>query len=381
MTAPLMTAPEKSDTERPIAAPHANMPALDESAQKLSFFEFWPQWLFYTPVILWWLWLSLRYGGPALPTAANPGFPNGGFVGESKAQVFSRFGVKAKAALAPFICFCADHQAKDQSLSVMAEARGSGLDYPLVAKPDMGCRGAGVQVVRNDRDLDRYIASFPDGARIVLQKLVDQPGEVGLFYVRSPSQKQGRLFSMTLKYFPTIIGNGRDHLERLIMDDPRAGQLPHLYLKRNATRLDEIIPKGEPVRLAFAGSHSKGAIFRDGRPYITEALTQAIDALARDIDGFYIGRFDVRFSDFKALQEGRDFTIIEVNGAGGEATHIWDSRMTLKKAYGDLFEQFSMLFAIGRDNRRRGAPPINLLEFYRAWRHEARLVRGYPPTD
>ncbi|GER08001.1 hypothetical protein GCM10007972_10520 [Iodidimonas muriae] len=363
---------------------HANMPALDEDAQKLSHFEFWPQWLFYAPVILWWLWLSLRYGGLMRPMAANPGFPNGGFAGESKTLVLKRFGPRARASLAPFIRYATKTRLEsqaDQAQTAIEQARAANLDYPLVAKPDIGCRGAGVKVVRTDADLERYIASFPQEADVILQQLADAPGEVGVFYVRHPQEDMGRLFSMTLKYFPHVVGNGRDTLRQLILADPRASQLPHLYMDRNKARLDQVVPAGEEVRIAFAGSHSKGAIFRDGRPYITEDLTRAIDRIAHDIDGFYIGRFDIRFADFEALRQGRDFTIIEVNGAGGEATHIWDSRMTLREAYHDLYEQFRMLFEIGRENRRRGVPATSLLEFYRAWRHEQSLVRGYPETD
>ncbi|QCI79051.1 hypothetical protein E6W36_04035 [Hankyongella ginsenosidimutans] len=47
-------------------------------------------------------------------------------------------------------------------------------------------------------------------------------------------------------------------MRALIHADPRAGQVPHLYLDRNAHRLDWVPAEGEPVRLAFAGSHSKG---------------------------------------------------------------------------------------------------------------------------
>jgi hypothetical protein len=46
--------------------------------------EFWPAWLFYIPVALHYIRLSIRYRGVTVPTAANPGILSGGFVGESK---------------------------------------------------------------------------------------------------------------------------------------------------------------------------------------------------------------------------------------------------------------------------------------------------------
>ncbi|HEV2695823.1 MAG TPA: VTT domain-containing protein, partial [Verrucomicrobiae bacterium] len=46
--------------------------------------EFWPAWLFYPPVVIYYLWLAVKWRGINVPTAANPGIFSGGFVGESK---------------------------------------------------------------------------------------------------------------------------------------------------------------------------------------------------------------------------------------------------------------------------------------------------------
>jgi hypothetical protein len=69
--------------------PHQGMPSFDQSGKPLSFFEFWPMWAFYPPVFLYVVWLMIRYRGLLLPTIANPSFPGGGFVGESKAQILT----------------------------------------------------------------------------------------------------------------------------------------------------------------------------------------------------------------------------------------------------------------------------------------------------
>ena len=46
-------------------------------------------WLFYAPVAAWVGALSIRYGGLSTITAANPGIPDGGTVGESKFRILS----------------------------------------------------------------------------------------------------------------------------------------------------------------------------------------------------------------------------------------------------------------------------------------------------
>lgn len=362
--------------------PHAGMPALDASADRLSFFEFWPRSLFYAPVVPWWIWFSLRYGGFTLPLIANPGMPNGGFVGESKAESHRHFGPVAMAALAPLVCVPGRGEAADLRLArALSAMKSASLGFPLVAKPDIGCRGAGVQRV-SDRDaLARYIDCFPADADIILQQLVAAKGEAGVYYLRRPGAPRGEIASITLKYFPEVVGDGEKTLRRLIEADPRASRLKHIYFARHKARLDDVIAVGEVVRLSFSGSHSKGVIFRDGRDHISEALTQTIDRIARDIDGFHVGRFDIRFDDFDAFLDGRDLTIIEVNGAGGEMTHIWDSRTRLLDAWRDLYEQFRMLFVIGRENRRRGVAPPRLMTLWRAWRSEEAIVKRYPPTE
>jgi hypothetical protein len=89
-------------------------------------------------------------------------------------------------------------------------------------------------------------------------------GEAGIFYCRRPGQPQGRIISITPKYFPYVTGDGWRTLRQLILGDARAGRLSHLYLRRHTARLDEVPAPGEAIRLAFAGSHSRGAPRRPG---------------------------------------------------------------------------------------------------------------------
>jgi hypothetical protein len=359
------------------------MPPLDLSGPPVSFFEFWPQHIFYAPMIAYWLWLSIKHGGFTRPTAANPSFPLGGWIGESKQAVLALAGNHARAHIAPFVAFRREPQidVHHAARAAALQARQAGFGFPFVAKPDKGCRGAGVRRIRNENELVRYIAGFPAGETILLQALVDHEAEAGVFYVREPGETRGRILSLTLKYFPHVYGDGRSTLRELIARDPRAGALKTLYLSRHAGRLDVVLAVGEPYRIAFAGSHSRGTIFRDGNRLVTDAMTGAFDGIARDIDGFHFGRFDVRFSTIEDLQQGRGFAILECNGAGAEATHIWDRRTGLFTAYRTLMTQYALLWEIGEANVRRGARPARLIDLYRAWRAEVALWARYPATE
>ncbi|QXQ07748.1 hypothetical protein KX816_07015 [Sphingosinicellaceae bacterium] len=364
----------------PSPVPHRGMPPL-APAPVLSFFEFWPAWLFYLPVWLWIGWLSLRHRGIRLPLVANPLFPAGGLFGEVKSDILDQLGGDAQRWVARYVTVArGTGPAASVADAAIASARAAGLDFPLVAKPELGCRGAGVRPVKDLAELTVYAAGFPHGEAFLLQTLVDVEGEAGVFYVREPGQPRGEIISLTLKYFPYVTGDGKRTLEQLIRDDPRAGRLSHLYLGRHARRLTEIFAAGEPFRLAFAGSHSRGAIFRDGTPMITEAMRARFDAIAAQVPEFWFGRFDVRFADFSALQRGEDFTIVECNGAGSESTHIWDSRTTLRAAYSALFRQYALLWRIGAANRARGFRPEAWSVFLARRRRELDATPAYPAT-
>ena len=288
----------------PAVRPYLGMPEL-EPAPALSHFEFWPARLFYLPVWAWVGWLSLRHGGVRLPLIANPRLPAGGLYGESKTDILDSVRGATRAWVAPYISLVrgAGDPCREAEAAVQVLGR-AGLALPVVAKPDLGCRGAGVRPVRTLSELADYLAAFPVGERLLLQRLIDVEGEAGVFYVRLPGEARGEILSLTLKYFPHVIGDGTSTLGELIASDPRAGQVAHLYRERHADRLDTIVPRGEAIRLAFAGSHSRGAIFRDGTHLVTEAMRARFDEIASAIPEFWFGRFDVRFAEFEALQRG-----------------------------------------------------------------------------
>jgi hypothetical protein len=365
--------------------PHQGMPPFDQGGQPLSFFEFWPMWAFYPPVMLYAGWLMLRYRGATLPTVANPSFPGGGFFGESKAEILRLAMQHVPEWVAPFVRIDRPGSASvgigTERDAALAELANAGIALPVVAKPDLGCRGAGVKLVRTAQDLENYLTAFPLGASLLLQRLVPFEGEAGIFYCRRPGQSRGRIISITLKYFPYATGDGVSTLRELILADPRAGKLSHLYLKRHTARLEDVPAKGESIRLAFAGSHSRGAIFRNGTHLVTPEMEAGFDAIAQRLPEFHFGRFDVRFQEFADVQRGHGFTIVEINGAGAESTHIWDRRTGLLQAWRDLMRQYRCLFEIGYANRARGFKPMGFADFIRDYRREKALTPQYPPTD
>ncbi len=349
----------------------------------VSSFEFWPPWLFYIPVGFYYAWLSIRFRGPLLPTIANPSIYSGGLIGESKSQILDLVPEPFRRFVAPYVVV--DEITFERSVAAMRDA---GLSYPVVAKPDVGQRGAGVRPLHGDDELRTYLQDFPEGERLMLQRMVGpaahgatpEVSEAGVLYWRSPDSQEGRIFSITLKSFPRVVGDGERTLRQLIRDDARASHIADIYLKRHAGQAERVLAAGEVMPLVFAGNHCQGAIFRDGTDMATPELLRCLHGLACAMPEFYFGRFDIRFVDLQAFLRGEDLQIIEINGAGAEATHIWDATVRLDQAYATLFEQFRILFTIGAANRRRGHRPLGVVRFVREALAYRRLARSYPMT-
>src|SRR5262249_13751605 len=122
-------------------------------------------------------------------------------------------------------------------------------------------------------------------------------------------------------------------------------------------------------------------IFRDGMRFCTPELAQRIDSISQKIPGFYIGRYDIRYSNEADLVSGKKFQIVELNGAASEATSIYDARHSLFAAYRTLFRQWELVFAIAAQNRLRGSEPTPILALLQKWREYARQAGHFPLAD
>ena len=369
------------NTEQDIYA-SLGMPSLSHEGKTTSFFEFWPTWLMYIPVVLQWLILSLRYRSLTLPLIANPAIPLSGMVGVSKSAVLEGAGDVARSRILPWLDYeVTAQEISTQTQGVIAALSGQGLALPIVGKPSIGCRGVGVKLLNNQVELQAYLSVFPAGATIQFQQLAAWEAEAGVFYVRHPDESVGTITSLTLKYMPYVFGDGQSTLGELVAADIRAGKLQHLYKDRHAARWDEVLEKDQPFRLVFAASHSRGAVFRDGNEYITDELSNSLDTILRDIPGFHYGRLDIKFKDLESLKAGQAFSIIEINGASSESIHIWDRKTAFAEAIRTLMAQYRTLFHLGHANRKKGHKPPGIKALWEAWRYELQLVKQYPAND
>ncbi len=333
-----------------------------------------PKSLLCVPLVTHWMLLAARYRSLTLPSAINPSIETGGLAGESKSAALAQIG----AAFAGHVAeWCVVQPGADP----VAARRTAGFCYPLIAKPDIGWCGYGVRRISDDADLLAYAAVYPASGRIILQRLVTAPLEAGLFYLRQPGAAQGGLIGLTIRHTPHVRGDGVNTVKTLIVADPRTRRRGGYYASIiDPATLDRVPAPGERVQLTTIASLRVGARYEDASAQVTPALTDTIDAIARTMPDFHLGRFDVRFETLAGLRRG-EFQIIEVNGAGSEAIQFWDPSLTLRAAFRGVFAKQFLLFRLGAVMRARGVRPVGVVALSRAWLRQRRLIRGYPASN
>ena len=287
---------------------------------KIFKYEYWPWWMFYLPVLPYWVYLSLRNRSFAYFSVANPGIDLGGFFGESKSEILSLI----------------DKEYLPNSISVIHKSDFSILKknlldnkivYPLIAKPDVGERGNDVCKVSNENELIDYHtkADF----NYIIQEFLSYDLEFGVLYSRLPNTEKGEVSSVTLKEFLTVYGDGKSSILELMQKSTRARfQISRL----KSTMGDDInrIPINiEKVLLEPIGNHCRGTRFINFNHVINEDLNTAFDKISLPIKGFYYGRFDLKAKTIDDFQKGNFIKIMELNGASSEPGHIYDNSFTL----------------------------------------------------
>ena len=194
--------------------------------------------MFYLPLIANWLRLGIRYRSLTLPTTANPAIPSGGMWGESKAAYFDDIAPAERDMVAAYVVMARGRDgasAGDDTTSALALMRDAGLEFPVIAKPDIGWHGYGVRRLDDAADLRGYLVRFGAGPKLILQQFVPYDGEAAVLYARLPGERHGRIRSLTYRYYPHVVGDGVSALRDLIRRDPRARWKARLHLGLDRT--------------------------------------------------------------------------------------------------------------------------------------------------
>ncbi len=275
---------------------------------------------------------------------------NGGFVMDSKIEIYELI----PQHFYPITKFVKE---KIPFREVETLLETSKIKFPFIVKPDIGLRGSAVKKVTNVNELEAYHnkANFD----YLLQDLIPYENEVGIFYVRFPHEKHGRITGIVAKEFLIIEGNGLSTIEELLKTNPRYEFQLKTLENEYGNLLKTILAKGERRNLVPYGNHARGAKFLDYSNLISPELTKVIDEMCLQVPEFYFGRMDLMYNTWDELEKGKNFSVVELNGSASEPTHIYDPKHSLFFAWKELARHIRYMFQISVENHKRGFPYLS----------------------
>lgn len=326
---------------------------------KLTHWEYWPFQIVYIPIYFLWAYYSLKAKSIFFFNASNPSIKNGGFMMESKKKIYD---------LIPQQYYPKTILIKEATSFeiVLKTIEDSNISYPFIAKPDIGLRGSGVKKINSQDELLLY--SQKADFDYIIQNLIPYENEVGIFYVRYPNEKKGRITGIVSKEFMIVTGDGVSSIETLINKNPRYELQLKSLQKEYGKQLLDVLPKGEKRNLVPYGNHARGAKFIDVSHWVTTELSVAIDEMCVQISGFYFGRLDVMYHTFEALERGMNFSVVELNGAASEPTHIYDPKHSIWFAWKELARHITYMYEISVENHKKGFPYLGYKEGIREYK-------------
>ena len=312
----------------------------------------------YAPIFIYYLWLAIKARSFYFISASNPGIPIGGLLGVSKKLILD----KIPQHLVPRTLFRESGGDANDFANSIGDA---GIGYPLIAKPDVGERGFGVEKINDEKELDNYLRQYSQD--ILVQEFVELPIELGVFYYRMPGDESGTISSIVQKDMMSVSGDGISTVRELMSQSSRAKLQLETFEIDYPDTLDAIPSKGENRILMQIGNHCRGTAFLNGNHLINNKLVNVFDSISRRIEGFYYGRFDIKCASIDDLYEGK-FVILELNGAASEPAHIYHPGFSILEAYKVLFHHWSIVYKISMANKKQGHKYMPANEFFAALR-------------
>jgi hypothetical protein len=316
----------------------------------------WEYWSF--TAVYGWIYpifalLCLRAGGRFFFTAANPTIKHGGFLMEPKQDIYPLIPEQYYPAFFFVPAGTSINYIKQQIDKHQ-------FQFPLIAKPVIGMQGKAVKKVNSFDELVQYAAVCT--VDFMVQQLSPYQHEVGVFYYRMPDAAAGTVTGIVAKEPMTVVGDGVSTLYQLILEEPRYILQIDALKQMFGKDILQVLPEGESLILAPYGNHARGSKFVDWSHKADAVFIESIDAVCRQIKGFHYGRLDVMYNDWDDLRQGKNFHIIELNGAGSDPTHMYDPKHSLFYAWREITRHWFILYRISKQNHAKGHSYMSIKE-------------------
>ncbi len=249
--------------------------------------------------------------------------------------------------------------------AVQEKIKEAAIEFPLIAKPDIGLRGTAVKKIHNAEELAAYFSKA--NFNVLIQSLIPYENEIGLFYVKLPNQS-GKITGIVAKEFMILTGNGKNTIRELLYQDKRYLLQLEVLEAEYKEKLNTILSEGETINLVPYGNHCRGTKFVDASHEITPEMIESFNIICSQINGFQFGRMDIMYHSYEDLAQGKNFQIVEINGAISEPTHMYDPKHSLWFGWKELTRHFHYMYVISKHNRKNGANYLTFKEGVREFK-------------
>jgi hypothetical protein len=296
-------------------------------------------WALYTPLAPYYLYLSIKAKSFGFFNAVNPSIYSGGMGLEKKSDVnkITPSEVLAKSKLV---------QINSSIFQVENIFKNNGFAFPIIVKPDIGCRGNWVKKIDSIDELKIYHEQIK--VDYLIEELINFKKEIGVFYVRLPNEKFGKITGIVEKKGIQTIGDGQSTVGELILKNYRYHLHYNTLFQTNVALKNKVLKNGESIELSSIGNHARGATFYDVSYKITDKLNVVFDKLSKSIPEFYYGRYDIKFNTWEELEQGKNFKVIEINGSGSEPTHIYDPNHSFVFAVYEYMRHWRIMYQVAK---------------------------------
>ena len=165
------------------------------------------------------------------------------------------------------------------------------VTFPCIFKPNK-CSGGNkdVEIIHNIKDAISYLKNI--NGSVIAQKIHNGPYEVGILYERHPFLNNGKIISIVSK-----------HIDN----------------------------KWKALKCSHYGNNNGETKCNNKSNWITKELEKTINSISKNIPDFYVGRYDIRFSDIIQFKKGKEFRVLELNGTMGFDLRAMLSELNLIK--------------------------------------------------
>ncbi len=326
---------------------------------KLGFFEKLGNWRHWPGAVKYFasapriLWYAIRSGSPWFFTASNPTITFGGFEGEGKKEMYSQLPEGSY----PHTIYT---DPTEHINDLYSRVKEEGFSYPFIVKPDVGMMGYMFRKIYNEPQLALYHEAI--GVPYLVQELIPYSIEVAAFYYRMPDSDTGTVSGMLQKEPPSITGDGNKPIKQLIEEHPNIHLNKEKIFKKFEDSSHQVLAFGEKMQLSNASNRMQGGKFTPLNDQIDEQVTAFFDRISMHSGKFYYGRFDVMCRSLEDLKDGKNYAILEFNGAGAGQQHMYAGKVSFAEVRKIVAHHISMMYKIAKMARKQGAKRWGFME-------------------